>query len=80
MKPKVVSGPEQRIMQLLENNLMSTSQLAKELDMRRDVLAGYLEALMHQGKLVKMRVGRSDVYLPAKNILGQTRRIGVALH
>ena len=78
MRVRASGGPENKIMQLLENNLMSTSQLAKELDMRRDVLAGYLEALMHQGKLVKMRVGRSDVYLPAKNILGQTRRISLS--
>lgn len=58
-----VNVTEKKILSLLENNLFSTSQLAKELDMRRDVVVGYLEALRDQGKVEKIRVGRADVYV-----------------
>ena len=57
---------EKRILQLLENNLMSTSELAKKLSMRRDVVAGYLEALRDQGKVEMVKIGRSNVYTPKK--------------
>jgi len=53
---------ERRILELLSKNLMSTSQVARQLRMRRDVIAGYLEALKNQGKLDFFRVGRSHVY------------------
>ena len=58
-----VSAMEKKILFLLEHNLLSTSQLAKDLEMRRDVVVGYLEALRDQGKVEKMRVGRADVYV-----------------
>lgn len=57
---------EQRIIDILSKDLMSTSQVAKRLNMRREVAVGYLEALMNQGKLRKTRVGRSIIYRPAK--------------
>ena len=57
---------EKKIIELLNKRLMSVSQLAKELDMRRDVVAGYLEALKNQGKLEFYRVGRSNVYTVKK--------------
>ena len=53
---------EKKILDLLSKNLMSTSQVARELGMRRDVTAGYLEALKNQGKLNFCKVGRSHVY------------------
>jgi len=53
---------QSKIMALLQNNLMSTSQLARKLGIRRDVLAGYLQALRDQGKLEFFKVGRSHVY------------------
>ncbi|MDI6826311.1 MAG: helix-turn-helix domain-containing protein [Candidatus Aenigmarchaeota archaeon] len=53
---------EERILNLLSKKIMSTSQLAKELGMRRDVAAGYLEALKNQGKLNFFKVGKSHVY------------------
>ena len=49
-------------MRLLKTNVMSISQLARRLGMRRDLLAGYLEALKDQGKLEFFKVGRSYVY------------------
>jgi len=53
---------EKRILDLLGRKLMSTSQVARELGMRRDVTAGYLQALKNQGKLDFFKVGRSHVY------------------
>jgi len=57
---------EKRILLLLENNLMSTSELAKKLNMRRDLVAGYLEALRDQGKVEMIKIGRSNVYTPKR--------------
>ena len=53
---------EKRILNLLGKKIMSTSQVAREFGMRRDVTAGYLEALKNQGKLDFFKVGRSHVY------------------
>ncbi len=53
---------EKKILVILSKRLMSTSQLAKEVGLRRDVAAGYLEALKNQGKLKFSKVGRSYVY------------------
>jgi predicted transcriptional regulator len=53
---------EKRILNLLGRKIMSTSQVARELGMRRDMTAGYLEALKNQGKLDFFKVGRSHVY------------------
>ncbi len=57
---------EKNVMKLLSNRLLSVSQIAKELKVRRDVAAGYLEALKNQGKLDFHRVGRSNVYTIAR--------------
>jgi predicted transcriptional regulator len=54
---------EKKILGLLNKRLMSVSQVAKELGIRRDVAAGYLEALKNQGKLEFHKVGRSNVYI-----------------
>lgn len=56
------NGLEKRILYILGKKIMSTSQLAKELGMRRDITAGYLEALKNQGKLNFFKVGKSHVY------------------
>ena len=53
---------ETRILDLLSKKLMSISQVSKELGMRRDVTAGYLQALKNQGKLNFFKVGRSHIY------------------
>ena len=55
-------GFEERILKLLDSKLLSVSQIAKELGVRRDLACGYLEALKNQGKLEFHRVGRSNVY------------------
>ena len=57
---------EKRILNLLSRQIMSTSQVAKKVNMRRELTAGYLEALMHQGKLEKTKVGKSNIYRTLK--------------
>ena len=57
---------EEKIIDILSKDLMSTSKVAKKLNMRREVAIGYLEALMNQGKLEKTRVGRSIIYRTIK--------------
>jgi predicted transcriptional regulator len=53
---------EKKVIALLKNQLLSVSQIAKELNVRRDIVSGYLEALKNQGKLEFHKVGRSNVY------------------
>jgi predicted transcriptional regulator len=57
---------EGKILNLLSCKLLSVSQISKELGVRRDVIAGYLEALKNQGKLEFHKVGRSNVYTVSK--------------
>ena len=57
---------ERRILDLLSKRLMSISQVSKELGMRRDITAGYLEALKNQGKLNFFKVGRSHIYITSE--------------
>jgi len=57
---------EKRILELLSKELLSVSQIAKTLGIRRDVAAGYLEALKNQGKLELHKVGRSNIYTVPK--------------
>jgi len=65
---------EKKIIELLSSKLLSVSQIAKELGVRRDIVTGYLEALKNQGKLEFHKVGKSNVYTVSrlkkwKNIL-----------
>jgi predicted transcriptional regulator len=53
---------EKKILDLLGKELLSVSQIAKKLGIRRDIATGYCEALKNQGKLEFHRVGRSNVY------------------
>lgn len=53
---------EKKILELLSSKLLSVSQIAKELGVRRDIITGYLEALKNQGKLEFHKVGKSNVY------------------
>ena len=53
---------EKKILDLLSKELLSVSQVAKKLGIRRDVATGYLEALKNQGKLEFHKVGRSNIY------------------
>jgi predicted transcriptional regulator len=53
---------ERRIIDLLSKDIMSTSEIARRIGMRRDIAAGYLEALKDQGKLEFSKVGKAYVY------------------
>jgi predicted transcriptional regulator len=61
-KPITTDDFEKKILELLSSKLLSVSQIAKELGVRRDLITGYLEALKNQGKLEFHKVGRSNVY------------------
>lgn len=61
---------EQKILDVLGREVMSTSQLAKNLDVTRYILAGYLEALRNQGKLELHKVGKSNVYTLSREVRG----------
>ena len=66
VKPLTSKDIEDKILHVLSNRLMSTSQLAKELGLKRYILAGYLEAMKNQGKLEFHRVGKSNIYTVVK--------------
>lgn len=57
---------EDKILELLKNRLLSTSQLAKELGLKRYILVGYLEAMKNRGLLEFHKVGKANVYTVAK--------------
>jgi len=56
---------ENKILRILSSRLVSTSQLAKEVGLKRYILTGYLEAMKNQGKLDFHRVGKSNIYTVA---------------
>jgi biotin operon repressor len=62
--PPTERNIEGKILKILSERIVSTSQLAKELGIKRYILTGYLEALKNQGKLEFYRVGKSNVYVP----------------
>jgi len=57
---------EERILKILSRNVLSTAKLAKEIGVSRYILAGYLEAMKNAGKLEFYKVGKSNVYIVAK--------------
>ncbi len=59
----------EKIMDELARKPMSVSELAKRLNVRREFLTGYLEALRQQGYVEKVVVGRAHVYLPTNRIM-----------
>ena len=62
VKALTTKDVEERIIQILSKRIISTSQLSKELKLKRYMLAGYLEAMKNQGKLQFHKVGKSNVY------------------
>ncbi len=58
---------EDGLLKILAQRPRSVSQLSKDLGIRREFLAGYLEALRDSGAITRILVGRSWVYMPAKN-------------
>lgn len=58
---------EDGLLKILAQRPRSVSQLSKDLGIRREFLAGYLEALRDSGTITRILVGRSWVYMPAKS-------------
>ena len=55
-----------KIMSIIKNETISVSELSKRTKLRRDFVAGYLEALRHMGEVKVVTIGRAKVYSPAK--------------
>ena len=55
-------GIEKKILDILSNNLMSVTQISRELGLRKDVGSAILESMKNQGKLELSVVGKSKVY------------------
>ena len=51
-----------KILNFVEERPMSLSQLSKELNIRRDILKGYLESLKEEGKIDVYKVGRYQIF------------------
>lgn len=64
----VESHLDEKIIEKLNKKPYSISLLAKELGLRRDFLAGYLEALRMAGKLDLIVVGKANVYQPKREV------------
>ncbi|MGC8993619.1 MAG: IPT/TIG domain-containing protein [Candidatus Aenigmatarchaeota archaeon] len=59
---------EDKILEILKNEILSVSQLAKRLNVKRYILIGYLEALREQGKIDVFQVGRAKVYVAKERL------------
>lgn len=55
-----------RILNTLQKKPMSVSELARQLKVRREFVTGYLEAMRHDGDVMVVKVGRSNVYRPKR--------------
>ncbi len=62
---------EEQLFDILKEKPMSVSELARRLNVRREYLGGYLEALRDSGRLERIMVGRSYVYRPISGGVGE---------
>ena len=60
-------GVKNRILDTIRKKPMSLSALSRLLNVRRDFISGYLEAMRHEGEVELVSVGRSKVYSPKQN-------------
>jgi predicted transcriptional regulator len=58
------AGVKNRILDTIGKKPMSLSEVSRVLNVRRDFVSGYLEAMRHEGKVNVVAVGRSKVYSP----------------
>jgi hypothetical protein len=54
---------EDKILEILSKEILSISELSRRLNVKRYILAGYLEALREQGKVDVFKVGKAKVYV-----------------
>ena len=66
---EMVVGAKNRILDTIRKRPMSLSELSRLLNVRRDFISGYLEAMRHEGKVELVAVGRSKVYSPKESKL-----------
>ena len=59
---------DKKVLYLLDNNLMSISEVSEKLEMDRQFIKGILESLRYRGYLKATKVGRSIVYTITKRI------------
>ena len=55
---------KKKIMNLIRDDPISVSELARILKLRREFVSGYMEALHHNGEVKVVTVGKSKVYRP----------------
>ncbi len=70
---------EETLFKILKERPMSVSELARRLNIRREYLTGYLEALRDSGKLERIMVGRSYVYRPVDRHIHGQRHGGIIM-
>ncbi|MDT7858718.1 MAG: helix-turn-helix domain-containing protein, partial [Candidatus Aenigmarchaeota archaeon] len=54
---------EDKLLEILSKEILSISELSRRLNVKRYILAGYLEALREQGKVDVFKVGKAKVYV-----------------
>jgi len=54
---------EDKLLDILSKEILSISELSRRLNVKRYILAGYLEALREQGKVDVFKVGKAKVYV-----------------
>ena len=65
---------EDKLLDILSKEILSISELSRRLNVKRYILAGYLEALREQGKVDVFKVGKAKVYV-AKEKLKKSLRV-----
>jgi len=55
-----------RILSTICKRPMSLSELSRQLEMRRDFVTGFLEAMRFDGEVELVEIGRSKVYRPRR--------------
>lgn len=61
---KIPKDFKRKILNLIKDDPISLSELARKLGVRREFVSGYLESMRQDGIVKVIRVGRSKVYRP----------------
>jgi Mn-dependent DtxR family transcriptional regulator len=61
---KIPKDFKKRILNLIKDDPISVSELARKLNVRREFVSGYLESMRQDGIVQVIKVGRSKVYKP----------------
>ncbi|MHC4749521.1 MAG: helix-turn-helix domain-containing protein [Planctomycetota bacterium] len=61
---KIPKDFKKRILLLIMDDPISVSELSRKLNVRREFVSGYLEAMRQDGIVKVVEVGRSKVYKP----------------